>query len=216
MINESGDTPLLGEDRTRPDTLQAHSAPQAVAMTDPSPLTASDILTFWFSPDVKPKWFTGGESFDAELRQRFGAVLEQARRGAFAHWADSPDGALALVIVLDQFPRNIHRGTPEAFAADPVALAAAKQAIAQGYGGGLAPDGQAFLYMPFQHSEVLADQDQGVALFEALGVDEYTDFMRRHRDIIARFGRFPHRNAILGRSSTSEETEFLQQPGSSF
>ena len=209
-------TPLLEEDRTRAHQFQTHSDPQAVSMTDPSKFTPSDILDFWFSEDVKSKWFAGGKSFDDELRQRFTTLLQKARLGELTHWAENPDGALALVILLDQLSRNIHRGTPEAFAADALALETAKHAIAQGYDLRLAPEGRGFLYMPFEHSEVLADQERGVALFEALGAAESLDYMRRHRDIIARFGRFPHRNAILGRSSTAEEIEFLKQPGSSF
>jgi uncharacterized protein (DUF924 family) len=185
-------------------------------MTDPSPSAPSDILDFWFSEDVKPKWFDGGETFDAELRHRFGALLEKARLGELAHWAGTPEGALAVVIVLDQLSRNIHRGAPEAFAADAQALAAAKQAIAQGFDLRLSSQMRGFLYMPFEHAETLADQDRGVALFEALGDKDLLDYMRRHRDIIARFGRFPHRNAILGRGSTAEEIEFLKQPGSRF
>lgn len=185
-------------------------------MTDPSTFASSDILAFWFSDDVKAKWFGGGESFDAELRERFDGLLQKAKLGELAHWSENPEGALALVILLDQLSRNIHRGTPEAFAADPTALAIAKHAIAHGYDLRLTPEGRGFLYMPFEHSEVLADQERGVALFEALGLEEALDYMRRHREIIARFGRFPHRNAILGRSSTAEEIEFLKQPGSSF
>ncbi len=148
--------------------------------------------------------------------RRFGALLLKAKQGELVHWAETPDGALALVILFDQLSRNIHRGTPEAFAADVLALATAKHAIFQGHDLRLSPEGRGFLYLPFEHSEVLADQDKGVALFEALGSEELLDYMRRHRDIIARFGRFPHRNAILGRSSTAEEIEFLKQPGSSF
>lgn len=185
-------------------------------MTDPSTASPSDILSYWFSDDVKAKWFARDDAFDAELRRRFGALLGEAGKGAFAHWAESPDGTLALVILLDQLSRNIHRGTPEAFATDAAALAAAKEAVAKGYDLRLAPDMRGFLYMPYEHAEALADQDAGVALFEALGNAESLDYMRRHRDIIARFGRFPHRNAILGRNSTPEEIEFLKQPGSSF
>ena len=185
-------------------------------MTDPSAFAPSDILAFWFSDDCKGKWFGGGESFDAELRERFGGLLHKAKLGELAHWTENPEGALALVILLDQLSRNIHRGTPEAFAADPTALAIAKHAIAHGDHLRLTLEGRGFLYMPFEHSEDLADQERGVALFEALGSEESLDYMRRHRDIIARFGRFPHRNAILGRISTPEEIEFLKQPGSSF
>lgn len=185
-------------------------------MTDPNTPTPADLLSFWFSEEVKPKWFEKDSSFDAELRERFGSLLAKSRHGELAQWADSPEGALALVIVFDQLPRNIHRGTPEAFAADPLALKMAKAAIARGDDLRVAPEMRTFFYVPFEHSENLADQDEGVVLFEALGREDYLGYMRRHRDIIARFGRFPHRNAILGRNSTAEEIEFLKQPGSSF
>lgn len=185
-------------------------------MTDPSTPTPADLLSFWFSEEVKPKWFEKDNGFDAELRERFGPLLMKGMRGELAQWEESPDGALALVILLDQLPRNIHRGTPEAFAADPLALETAKAAIARGYDLRVAPERRTFFYVPFEHSESLADQDRGVPLFEALGVQEYLGYMRRHRDIVARFGRFPYRNAILGRSSMPEEIEFLKQPGSSF
>lgn len=182
-------------------------------MTDPSP---AELLSFWFSEAVKSKWFKPDDGFDAELRDRFGPWLSKAKRGELAHWAEQPDGALALIILTDQLPRNIHRGKPEAFATDPSALATAKNAIAQGYDQRVLPERRPFFYLPYEHSEDLADQDTGVALFEALGVEELLDYMLRHRAIIARFGRFPHRNAILGRISTPEEVEFLRQPGSSF
>jgi uncharacterized protein (DUF924 family) len=185
-------------------------------MTDPEMVSPEDLLAFWLSEPIKAKWFVRDADFDAELGRRFSALLAKATRGELAHWADTPDGALALTILLDQLSRNIHRDTPEAFAADPLALATAKTAIAQGFDLRVAPDRRLFFYLPFEHAEDLADQDQGVALFEALGVAEWLDYMRRHREIIARFGRFPHRNDILGRNSTAEEIEFLKQPGSSF
>lgn len=185
-------------------------------MTDPTASAPSDILAFWFSPEVRAKWFVRDDAFDAELRQRFGPLLLDARQGELVHWSESPDGALALVILLDQLSRNIHRGTPEAFASDGMALAIAERAVDQGDDLRLTPEQRGVLYMPFEHSESLADQDRGVALFEALGEGEALDYMRRHREIIARFGRFPHRNTILGRNSTPEEIEFLKQPGSSF
>ena len=123
-------------------------------MTDAHASALSDILSFWFSEKVKPKWFARDDGFDAELSRRFGALLLKAKQGELSHWADNPDGALALVILLDQLSRNIYRGTPEAFAADALALATAKQAIAKGYDLRLTSDGRGFLYMPFQHSEV--------------------------------------------------------------
>lgn len=185
-------------------------------MTDPEIATPEDLLAFWLSEPIKAKWFVSEADFDAELGTRFGGLLAKATRGELAHWAGTPEGALALIVLLDQFSRNIHRGTPEAFAADPLALATAKAAIAQGFDLRVAPDGRLFFYLPFEHAENLADQEKGVALFEALGVEDWLDYMRRHRAIIARFGRFPHRNGILGRISTPEEIEFLKLPGSSF
>ena len=185
-------------------------------MTDSGMASPEDLLSFWLSEPVKAKWFAGDAGFDAELAARFGPLLAKAAGGELSHWADTPKGALALTILLDQLSRNIHRGTPQAFAADSLALATAKQAIAQGFDLRVPADQRLFFYLPFEHAENLADQGEGVALFEALGVEEWLDYMRRHREIIARFGRFPHRNAILGRDSTAEETEFLKQPGSSF
>ena len=207
---------LLGEDRTWPDAPQARAKAKVASMTDPSTDADGDVVAFWFSEAAKPRWFARDDAFDAELRQRFGPLLAQARRGELAHWAEHPDGALALVILLDQVSRNIHRGTPEAFAGDGLALDCAKDAIARGFDLAVAPDRRVFFYVPFEHAEKLADQERGVALFEALGDENYLGYMRRHRDIVARFGRFPHRNAILGRISTPEEIEFLKQPGSSF
>lgn len=181
------------------------------------------ILDFWFgAPDSdaygKPReaWFKADEAFDAGIRQRFEAALGEAAAGAHNALSDTPEGALALTILLDQFPRNIYRGTPRAFAFDPQALAVARTALAAGHDQAVAPFQRAFLYLPFEHSESLADQERSVALFEALGDENGLDYAVRHRDIIARFGRFPHRNAILGRESTPAELSFLEQRGSSF
>ncbi len=179
-------------------------------------ITPQHVLSFWFSEETQPKWWVKEDAFDAQMRERFGTALEAAQSGALDHWADTPEGALALVILLDQAPRNIHRGTPRAFAADAKALATARAAIARGFDAALPADRRNFLYMPFQHSEQLQDQDRGVELFAANDVADGLKFMIAHRNIIARFCRFPHRNAILGRASTPEELDFLQQPGSSF
>ncbi len=179
-------------------------------------LTPEAVLSFWFSEAVKPKWFKPDEAFDAELKERFGPALNEVRSGQLDAWAETPAGALARIILLDQIPRNIYRGSPDAFASDAQALAAAKQAVSRGFDAGLSPEGRQFLYLPFMHSENLADQDEGMALYAALGLDEPLDYMRQHRDVIARFGRFPHRNEILGRSSTAEELAFLDEPGSRF
>jgi len=185
-------------------------------MTDRETITPSDVLNFWFSEEVKEKWFKPDEAFDAALKARFEPALKAARGGALASWAETSDGALALIVLLDQMSRNIYRNKPEAFAADPMALDTARRTIDRGLYASLEPERRLFLYMPFMHSERIADQERGVALYTALGLEENLQFMIRHRDIIARFGRFPHRNAILGRQSTPEEEEFLKQPGSRF
>jgi uncharacterized protein (DUF924 family) len=186
-------------------------------MNDTKPMvTPEDVLAFWFSAEVQPKWYEKDDAFDAICRERFGAASEAAIAGALDAWTATPEGALALVILLDQIPRNVHRGTPRAFSGDDKALATAKAAIAKGFDTALPSDRRNFLYMPFQHSERLEDQERGMELFAANDVADGLKYMTAHRDIIARFGRFPHRNAILGRASTPEELDFLQQPGSSF
>lgn len=181
------------------------------------------IHEFWFgtpgSPDRGRKreaWFKADDAFDAEIRSHFLADLETAARGGFDSMADGSIGALALIILLDQFPRNMFRGTPRAFATDPKARSIAEATVAQGFDQTLTGIERAFVYLPFEHSERLEDQDRSVALFEALGDAESLDYAVQHRVIIERFGRFPHRNAILGRESTPEEEAFLKEPGSSF
>ena len=178
--------------------------------------TPESVLAYWFDPLTKPKWFKGGDAFDVEVRDRLGPLYEQAEAGALDGWAAQTTGLVALVILFDQVPRNIHRGTPRAFATDPQALALARLAVDQGQDEALALDERLFLYLPFEHAEDLAEQERSVALFRALGDADYLDYAIRHKDVIERFGRFPHRNAILGRASTAEETAFLQEPGSSF
>lgn len=190
------------------------------------------ILDFWFLPPDHPEhgrlrkvWFMKDAAFDAEIRARFLGDHEQAAAGAYDAWAETPDGALALLILLDQVPRNLFRGEARAFATDAKARAIARQAIAAGHDQRLPSVQRMFIYLPFEHSEDLADQQRVVALFESLPAttafppqarDEIIDYGRRHLAIIARFGRFPHRNAALGRPSTPEERAFLEQPGSSF
>jgi uncharacterized protein (DUF924 family) len=175
-----------------------------------------EVIDFWFDPVTKPGWFGGGEPFDRKVEARLGAHYAGARDGGTDGWAAEPLGLLALVILLDQVPRNIHRGTPAAFATDDKALALARLGVDRGFDAGFDKDQRLFLYLPFEHSEGLADQERSVALFCALGDADYLDYAIRHRDIVARFGRFPHRNIILGRQSTPEELVFLEQPGSSF
>lgn len=172
-------------------------------------MTPSDILDFWFAESTKPKWFNGGVAFDDEVRTRFAAVYAAAARGAYADWGKEAQSALALVIVLDQFPRNMFRNSAQAFATDDQALKVAGAAIDAGFDArfdaGLADEARHFLYMPFMHAEDLAAQDRGVALFESLGDAGTLAFMKQHRDIVAWFGRFPHRNAVLGRENTAGE-----------
>lgn len=182
------------------------------------------VLDFWFQGEperFRDSWFRADAAFDALCVERFASVLQDARAGALDTWADTPEGALALVIVLDQLSRNIHRGRPGAYAADVRALAVARAALARGFDRKLGPVQRVFLYLPFEHAESVADQDLAVALFETLrggfeGADATIDHAHRHRDVIRRFGRFPHRNAILGRDSTPEEQAFIAEPGSGF
>lgn len=181
-----------------------------------------DILAFWFGdrPGVdRAEWFRADAEFDDEIRRRFGPVIDAAIAGAHADWNETPRGSLARVIVLDQFTRNVFRGTPRAFAGDDLALATARQAIARGFDAALTPVERRFLYMPFQHSERLEVQRESLQLFARLAAEGLTDPLRwaqHHHDIIARFGRFPHRNDTLGRVSTPDEQSFLGTPGSRF
>lgn len=181
------------------------------------------IHEFWFGAPGSPEhgrkreaWFKADEAFDAEVRALFLNDFEAAARGDLDSMAERPIGALALIILLDQFPRNMFRGTPRAFAADPKALSIADATVARGFDQTLTDIERTFVYLPFEHSERLSDQDRSVALYEALGDAESLDYAVQHRVIIERFGRFPHRNAILGRESTAEEEAFLREPGSSF
>ncbi|MEO1095518.1 MAG: DUF924 family protein [Cyanobacteria bacterium J06638_28] len=194
------------------------------------PSTATQILTFWFDDPANPNseygqerriWFHKDLAFDQQVRENFLSVYEQARRRAHDDWLQTPQGTLALLVLLDQFPRNMFRGTPRSFEAGEQALAVAAWAIAHQVDRALIPVERVFLYLPFEHSEDLAHQNQAVALFEALVQDapalqSTLNYAYRHRDVIAQFGRFPHRNSILARTSTPEEITFLQQPGSRF
>ncbi len=176
-----------------------------------------DVLCFWFEECTPAQWFKPDPAFDHSLCERFERLYERAAAGACDDWAETPEGVLALVIVLDQFPRNMFRASPKAFATDAMALALAETAIDGGLDLALPVARRKFLYMPFQHSERLRDQERSVRLVDERCDDADTlDYARRHLDVVARFGRFPHRNAILGRENTPEETEFLSQPGSSF
>lgn len=177
------------------------------------------VSTFWFGdrPDtVHPWWFERSDALDAAVAATFTADVEAAAQGRHDHLQDTPEGCVALCILLDQFPRHIWRGTARAFATDAKALTVSRHAIARGFDGALAPVQTLFLYLPLEHAEDLEAQEQCVALFKALGNAFWLDYAERHRAIVARFGRFPHRNAALGRATTDEEAEFLKQPGSSF
>lgn len=169
----------------------------------------SMLLDFWFAEDTKPRWYDSSKGFDDLCRQRFGDLTEKAAAGDLAAWEHSAEGALALCLLLDQMPRNLFRGTPKAFASDPKAAAVAARAIERGFDQALDPERRKFLYLPFMHSEVLADQERSVALSEALNDEGTLHYANDHADIIRRFGRFPHRNKILGRTSTAEEEAFL-------
>lgn len=184
---------------------------------------ARDVLGFWFGAPRgarRAAWFAKDPRFDAEVRARFLAPCCAALQGALAGWERSADEALALIVLTDQLPRNMFRATPQAFAGDPLALDAAKRLVASGRDRHLLPVERMFAYLPFEHSEVLEDQERALELFAPLGAFVETadtpDYARRHWDIIKRFGRFPHRNALLGRAGTPEEIEFLRQPGSGF
>lgn len=184
---------------------------------------ADDVLEFWFGGDAgygqrHKRWFEKDAAFDAEISARFLDLYEELVQDS--RWLGDARHCLARILVLDQFPRQMFRGTARAFASDPLALQAARLAVAQGYDIGRRPVERLFLYLPFEHSEVLADQDRACELMAPLaGFRETDDALRyatAHRDIIRRFGRFPHRNRLLGRASTPEEVEFLKQPGSGF
>jgi uncharacterized protein (DUF924 family) len=177
-----------------------------------SDFTAAEVVSFWreAGPD---KWWEKDDAFDQLVRSRFLPLHEAAARGELAQWEDSAESALALAILLDQFPRNMFRGSPHAFATDPLARAVATGAIAHGFDQKIDPGIRQFFYLPFMHSEVLADQHRCCELYEALGDAGLTEFATAHRDIIAKFGRFPHRNRALGRTTTPAEQDFLDAGG---
>jgi uncharacterized protein (DUF924 family) len=186
---------------------------------------AAEVLEFWFGSGADygkrdKRWFDKDAAFDDEIRRRFSALVEHLCAGRHPDWLAEPRACLARIVALDQFPRQIHRGSPLAFAADALALQAARHAVAERYDGGMLPVERLFLYLPFEHSEALADQQRACELMAPLAqFPETNDALRyaeAHRAVIARFGRFPHRNAALGRPSTEEELAFLRQPGSAF
>jgi uncharacterized protein (DUF924 family) len=190
-------------------------------------VAAADVLDFWFGAPgseqfgrARDFWFTKSAATDELIRSRFGLAVEAALRGDLRHWADGDArGALALILLLDQFTRNIHRDSARAFAGDEAALALAKRLVADGRHLQLSPVERWFAYLPYEHSERLEDQRESLRLFGQLaqeGLGEPLVWAQKHHDVIARFGRYPHRNELLGRESTAEEVEFLRQPGSRF
>ncbi|MGU5653258.1 DUF924 family protein [Aeromonas allosaccharophila] len=194
------------------------------------------LLDLWFGDEADdvlratrqaPLWWGKSSETDALLASRFGELAKAAAEGCLAHWADAPSGRLALILLLDQLPRNVHRGTPAAFAQDPLARDLCLKWLSIGTDQSLSPLARVFFYLPLEHAESREQQARSVALFEALAAEQagtpaqatfagFANFARRHQVIIERFGRFPHRNDIQGRTSTPEETAFLQQPGSGF
>ncbi|MSP88025.1 MAG: DUF924 domain-containing protein [Alphaproteobacteria bacterium] len=175
------------------------------------------IFDFWFSDQARPRWFVKEAAFDEAIRLRFESTLRAAAAGDLRDWQETAEGALALVILLDQFPRNIYRGTARAFATDGQALGVADLAIQRGFDLMVPADRRIFFYLPFEHSENLADQDRAIDLIrERIGDARTIEFALKHKVIIARFGRFPHRNAALGRPTTPDEADFLKGADSSF
>lgn len=184
-------------------------------MTDTASIR--DIIDFWFLPlsdpehgRPRPIWWDSTPEFDVEISSRFGRLIGKAIAGELDAWRKSPDGALALILLCDQFTRNIHRRTPQAFSGDAKALATARYALARDYPVAYSNDVRVFFFMPFQHSEDLGDQEFCCALFEGLLDETNMKYAIDHRDIVARFGRFPHRNELLGRVSTAEELDYLR------
>lgn len=179
-------------------------------------ISYEQIIKFWFD-DIKPeqRW-KKDDVFDNMISDRFKDIHSKASKGELKLWRKDPSGSLAEIIILDQFSRNIFRDKPESFASDKLAIEAAKEAIGKGFDNDLNIDQLGFLYMPFMHSESLSDHEQAMKLFKKKGLESMYEYECKHKKIIDRFGRYPHRNQILGRESTSEEIEFLKTPGSSF
>jgi uncharacterized protein (DUF924 family) len=179
-------------------------------------MTYQAIVDFWFKEITPDRWWVKDVAFDTEIHDKFKDIHRSASQGELAYWRESPEGRLAEIIVLDQFSRNMYRDTPQAFAFDVIALVLAQEAISLGADKTLTPTQRSFLYMPFMHSESLAIHKDAVLLYQANGIANNLDFEIKHKEIIERFGRYPHRNIILNRTSTAEEVAFLTQPHSSF
>ena len=181
-------------------------------MSNGSANSAADVLAFWRAAGPA-KWFKKDAAFDAEIASRFQVLWRDAATGALADWEAAPETALSLVLVLDQFPRNMFRGKADAFATDPLARSVAERAIARGFDQKIPESERLFFYLPFEHSENLADQERATGLMRTLGDADLVRWAELHADVIRRFGRFPHRNSMLGRASTREEQEFLDGGG---
>lgn len=206
--------PLLTSLRSPPITMATKNT-----STSSDPLqTPNDVLHFWFEELTPKDWFnpSNPDELDTTIRKRFASLLQKASACELYDWRTTPDGSLAEVIVLDQFSRNIYRNTPKAFAQDPLSLALSQEAIAKGFDKELSSKQLGFLYMPFMHSESPVIHEKAVELYSAPGLEFNFGFEMKHKVIIDRFGRYPHRNAILGRESTPEEEAFLKEPDSSF
>ena len=184
--------------------------------TESDQKTIDEILDFWFAEETKARWYASTDAFDERCRQHFGDLTAKAADGELARWEETAEGALAVCLLLDQMPRNIHRGTPKAFATDTEAVAISERAIERGFDRELDLERRKFLYLPFMHSEALADQERSVAISEALNDENALHWANDHADIIRRFGRFPHRNAVLGRKNTPEEEAFLADGAKSY
>lgn len=176
----------------------------------------TNIISFWFTEIESKLWFKKDDAFDQLLREKYGELHHRAAQAELFTWRSSAEGRLAEIIVLDQFSRNMYRDSPKAFASDPLALALAQEAVSLGLDQQLEPQKRTFLYMPYMHSESLLVHDNALKLFTELGRENNLEFEKKHRAIIEKFGRYPHRNNTLGRQSTVAEYEFLTQPGSSF
>lgn len=174
---------------------------------------AEEVLGFWFEGLMPEQWFAKSDELDREIGARFEALRVAVLARGAEGWRDDPRTLLAAVILLDQFSRNVHRGTPQAFAADPLAQDLARLAVERGWDTGMTPEQRQFLYLPFEHAEDRALQAVSLRCYEALGQEEALDYARQHAEVIARYGRFPSRNAALGRESTPEEAEYLSRPG---
>ena len=171
--------------------------------------TVTSVIKFWFAEETKPLWFNSSPGFDAQLKERFLTTYQDAAQDNLEAWESTAEGALALVIILDQFPLNMFRGQKASFATEVKSREVAKRALTHHFDSQLSNEQKIFLYMPFMHSESLEDQDRSLALFKAAGLKDNLKFAQHHREIVKRFGRFPHRNQILGRESTQEEIDWL-------